>query len=56
MRDMDEIILLVCDFLDKEDMEYVIVGGLAVIRIPENKINNFIQFLKEMISLRINGT
>ncbi len=62
MRDMDEIILLVCDFLDRENIDYVIVGGLAVIfygtprttmdvdmvlKIPEDKIDDFIRFLKE---------
>lgn len=62
MRDMDEIISLVSEFLDKEGIKYVIVGGLAaifygiprmtmdldlIIQMPENKRNKFIEFLNK---------
>lgn len=62
MRDMDEIVSLVSRFLNKEKIEYVIVGGLVaifygiprttmdidiIIQIPENEIKVFVEFLKK---------
>lgn len=62
MRSMDEILRIVCSFLNKEKIDYVIVGGLAVIfygiprttmdvdimlQIKEAKIPRFIEFLKK---------
>jgi len=62
MRDMDEIVSLVSRFLNKEKIEYVIVGGLVaifygiprttmdidiIIQIPEDRIKDFIEFLKK---------
>lgn len=60
MRNIDELFSLVCEFLNKEKIDYVIVGGLVVIlqgvprttfdvdlilQIPESKIKSFITFL-----------
>lgn len=60
MRNLDELFSLVCNFLNKEKIDYVIVGGLVVIlqgvprttfdvdlilQIPESKIKSFITFL-----------
>lgn len=62
MQDMDEIIFLVTDFFDKENIKYVIVGGLAaifygvprttmdldlILHIPEEKIDKFIKFFQK---------
>ncbi len=62
MRDMDEIVSLVSRFLNKEKIEYVIVGGLVaifygvprttmdidiIIQIPEDRIKGFVEFLKK---------
>ncbi|MFQ5888404.1 MAG: DUF6036 family nucleotidyltransferase [Candidatus Hydrothermarchaeales archaeon] len=62
MRSIDDILKLVCGFLNKERVDYVIVGGLAVIfhgiprttmdadiilQIKEDKMHKFIDFLKE---------
>ena len=62
MRDMTEVISLITEFLNNEDIDYVIVGGLAaifygiprtsmdldiIIQIPENKIERFVKFLEK---------
>lgn len=62
MRNMDEILTLVCDFLNREKIDYVVVGGLAVIfhgiprttmdvdmilQIEEEEIARFVEFLGE---------
>ncbi len=62
MRSMNEILKLVCTFLNKEGVEYVVVGGLAVLfyGIPRTtmdidiiiamdmpKVKRFVEFLKE---------
>lgn len=59
---MDDILKLVCGFLNREDIDYVIVGGLAVIfhgvprttmdvdiilQIEGERIVRFVDFLKE---------
>ena len=61
MRGMKEVVKLVCGYLNKENIEYVLVGGLAVImygeprmtmdldivlKIPEDKIEELVGFLK----------
>ncbi|MDI6819786.1 MAG: hypothetical protein QMC89_02630 [Candidatus Hodarchaeaceae archaeon] len=60
MRKIDEILLLVCGFLDEESIDYVMVGGLAVnfygiprttvdidiiLRIEEDEIPALVNFL-----------
>ncbi len=62
MRSINEILSLVCGFLNRERIDYVVVGGIAVIfygnprttmdadillRIEENKIKKFVEFLKK---------
>jgi len=59
---MKEVIKRVCSYLNKENIEYVLVGGLAVImygeprmtmnldivlKIPEDKIEGLVEFLKK---------
>ncbi len=59
---MDDILKIVCGFLDRESINYVIVGGLAVIfhglprttmdidiilQIGEEQMSKFVKFLKE---------
>lgn len=61
MRSMDDILQIVCRFLNKEEIGYVIVGGLAVIfygnprttmdadiilQIEEDEMPGFIKFLQ----------
>ncbi|MEA2076055.1 MAG: nucleotidyltransferase [Euryarchaeota archaeon] len=62
MRSIDEILKLICTFLNKEGVEYVVVGGLAVLfyGIPRTtmdidliiamdmpKVKRFVEFLNE---------
>lgn len=61
MREIDEVLLLVCRFLEKEDVDYVLVGGLVVnfhglprttmdidliLQIDEKDIQKLVDFLK----------
>ena len=60
-RDIDDILLLICNFLNKKNIPYVVVGGIAVlfygnprttmdidmlIQLNENDIRNLIRFLE----------